>query len=274
MNVPLMAATKRYQAILFDLYDTLVDLQVERFPLVKIGENERRSTAGVVYQALQEFYDHVSFEEFFQTFVITYLEVDEFRKQTCREILAQERFRLLLQRVGIESPPASTVERLVNVHMDQMFAVMEFPPSRRRVLETLRPTYHLGIVSNFDHPPTAHRMLRHYDLDSFFDTVVISGEAGWRKPHKEIFRQALAAVGVPPQKSLYVGDTPDADIVGAQGIGMDVVWLDHNVTELDPQFPRPNYTIHGLEELLSILPTEGLPVGLARRTGGADGETH
>jgi len=50
---------RKYQAILFDLFDTLVDLKVERLPLVQIGGKERPSTAEVIYQAVQEYYAHV-----------------------------------------------------------------------------------------------------------------------------------------------------------------------------------------------------------------------
>ncbi|MBI3951528.1 MAG: HAD family hydrolase [Acidobacteria bacterium] len=256
MNPASYIPMKKYQAILFDLYDTLVDLRVEQFPLVTIGGQERRSTSGVIYQALQEFYNHIGFDEFFQAFMLTYLETEELRKQSYREILAEERFRRLLQRMGVESPPLAAIKKVVGVHMDAMFAVMECPPSRRRVLEMLKRCYRLGLVSNFDHPPTVFRVLQHYDLYTFFDTVVISGEAGWRKPHKEIFSRALAGLGISPEEALFVGDTPYADIVGPKELGMDVAWLDHQVVELDPTFPRPDYTIHDLEELLTILPVD------------------
>jgi putative hydrolase of the HAD superfamily len=247
---------KRYQAILFDLYDTLIDLNIERFPLVRIGDLERRTTSGLVYRAFQEHYHQIGFDEFFQAFVATYREVDALKRQEHREILAADRFGVLLTRLGIQSPVPSFVETLVNIHMDAMFGVMEFPSSRRSLLETLRTSYRLGIVSNFDHPPTARRVLRHYDLDPYFGVVIISGDIGWRKPRREIFSLALGALGVQPDESLFVGDTPYADIVGAKQVGMDVVWLDHGVAELDPMGPHPDYIIHEMEELRLILPED------------------
>jgi len=247
---------RKYQAILFDLFDTLVDLKVERLPLVQIGGKERPSTAEVIYQAVQEYYAHVGPEEFFQALMDTSLRIDRLMDESHREILAQERFRLVLEHVGIASPPAAVVERLVTVHMDQMFQAMEFPPARRRVLEILKPAYRLGIVSNFDHPPTVYRLLRHYQLDPFFDTVMISGVVGWRKPRKEIFCQALNALGILPQQALFVGDTPSADIVGSKRAGMDVVWLNHSEGRLDFALPQPDYIIQELEQLPSILTAE------------------
>jgi len=247
---------KRYQAILFDLFDTLVDLNCSRFPLIKIDDEEKHSTGGVIYEALRGFYSHIGFEQFYQVFVLASQEMERRRSEADREFPSQDRFRLMLRHLRIELPPESLVERLVSVHMDEMFQVMEFPPERRPVLEELKPHYRLGIVSNFDHPPTVYRLLRYYDLIQYFDTVVISGEAGWRKPRKEIFWRALMTLGIPPEQALFVGDTPSNDIIGAKGVGMDVVWFDRNLKELDAGIPRPNHIIHEFEELLLILPLE------------------
>jgi putative hydrolase of the HAD superfamily len=41
-----------------------------------------------------------------------------------------------------------------------------------------------------------------------------------RKPEAEIFRVTLAAAGTKPAVALHIGDNPDADVVGARGIGM------------------------------------------------------
>jgi putative hydrolase of the HAD superfamily len=243
----------RYQAILFDLFDTLIDFRVERFPLVRFRNAVHHSTGEIVYQTLQHHYPHISFELFYESFFQTYKNLDERRNRTRREIPAHERFREMLIRVGIDSPPDVIVEELVRVHMEQLFQAMTFPSSRRTVLETLRPRYRLGIVSNFDNPPTARRALNHYDLTPFFDPIVISGEIGWRKPHAEIFLAALHGLGVSAEQVLFVGDTPWADIVGAKEIGMDVVWIDHRVTPFDPGFPPPNVTIGDFEEILSVI---------------------
>jgi putative hydrolase of the HAD superfamily len=244
---------KRYQAILFDLFDTLVDLNGDRFPLIKVGDEERHSTGGVVYEALRESYSHIRFEQFYQAFISVSQEMERRRREVERELPSQDRFRLLLRRLGIESPPEPVVERLVSVHMDEMFKVMELPPERRRMLEELKPHYRLGIVSNFDHPPTVYRLLRHYNLDQFFNTIVISAEIGWRKPRKEIFWRALTSLQIPPEETLFVGDTPGDDIIGAKGVGMDVVWLNRRGQPLPVDIPQPEYEISRLEDLPGLL---------------------
>lgn len=246
----------RYKAILFDLFDTLVDLNLARLPLLSVAGRQRRTTGGAVYQELRSYYDHIGFEEFFSAFLAVSREIEALRTQTHREIHSHERFSRVLHRLGIPSPPPTVVERLVTVHMNELLAVMEFPARRRRVLDRLNPSYRLAIVSNFDHPPTVYRLLEREHLTSYFQAVLISAEVGWRKPRPEIFQAALSSLGVIAGEALHVGDTPDADIVGAKAVGLPVAWLDRGVTELGPDLPRPDYLIHELDELLSILASD------------------
>ncbi len=56
--------------------------------------------------------------------------------------------------------------------------------------------------------------------------VVDSAELGVAKPDPAIFTPALAALGAEPNRTLYVGDTVHADVVGANLAGMKVVQLD------------------------------------------------
>lgn len=68
-----------------------------------------------------------------------------------------------------------------------------------------------------------------------FDAVVTSEEAGFYKPRPEPYRAVLAALGVEPQDALFVAGS-SADVPGAAGVGMAVVW--HNRVGL-PARPGP-----------------------------------
>ena len=58
-----------------------------------------------------------------------------------------------------------------------------------------------------------------------FDVVLTAERAGWYKPRPEIYRAALAALGVPPERVLFVAGSP-FDVPGASAAGMAVYW--HN----------------------------------------------
>jgi 2-haloacid dehalogenase len=68
-----------------------------------------------------------------------------------------------------------------------------------------------------------------------FDAVVTSEEAGFYKPRPEPYRTVLAALNVTPEQALFVAGS-SADVPGAAGVGMQVVW--HNRAGL-PARPGP-----------------------------------
>lgn len=80
----------------------------------------------------------------------------------------------------------------------------------------------LGIVSNTGRTPGVilRRVLERHGLLAHFRAISYSDEIGVRKPDAEIFRATLERAGVSPEEAVHIGDNPDADVVGAQGIGM------------------------------------------------------
>ncbi len=57
-------------------------------------------------------------------------------------------------------------------------------------------------------------------------TIVDSGVIQIAKPDPRIFHPAIEALGTDPSRTLYVGDTVHADVLGAEAAGMPVVQLD------------------------------------------------
>ncbi|MYA51561.1 MAG: HAD family hydrolase [Chloroflexi bacterium] len=82
-----------------------------------------------------------------------------------------------------------------------------------------------GIVTN---GPSSgqHMTIRSRGLEGMTGCVIVSEEAGYRKPAPEIFRRALDCLGVPPGRDvLFVGDDVAADMVGAKGVGLSTAWV-------------------------------------------------
>ncbi len=82
----------------------------------------------------------------------------------------------------------------------------------------------LAVVSNWDR--RLHRILEDNGLHSRFEAVIVSSEIGWRKPHPEIFRRALAALDLPPGEVLHVGDSVGDDVAGARAAALRAALLD------------------------------------------------
>ncbi len=244
---------KTYRAILFDLFDTVVDFHAERLPQVCIGEQTLFSTSGVVYDVLREYAPHITFDVFYDAFRESWRQIEARRKTELREYPSQVRFRRLLELLQLDSLSEDVVERLVRAHMETWARGADLPEENRRLLVRARERFRLGLVSNFDHPPTARRILRDFGIHDLFETIVISAEVPWRKPHREIFFRALAPLGVSPREALFVGDTFEADILGAKSIGMDAAWLNRRGEEVPDDVVDPDYVISRLDELGAVL---------------------
>jgi putative hydrolase of the HAD superfamily len=57
------------------------------------------------------------------------------------------------------------------------------------------------------------------DFPGLFDTVVISGECGMRKPEEEIFRHTAKVLGLEPQQCVFIDDI-EANVAAAVACGM------------------------------------------------------
>lgn len=87
-------------------------------------------------------------------------------------------------------------------------------------------------------------------IDHYFDTILVSEQEGIKKPHKDIFLRALKALDVSAEESVYIGDHPENDVLGARGAGMHAVWK--KGAFFDGSF-TDSYIIEDLKELLNVM---------------------
>lgn len=123
------------------------------------------------------------------------------------------------------------------------------------LLEALRDRgLKLGIVSNaFDPPALLHGDLVDLGIAERVDVAVFSSEVGLRKPHPAIFERALEALGVGPERTLFVGDSLTVDIAGAAALGMhtcQAVWFR---ADDDPDGPEPDFQAFTQMDVLTVV---------------------
>jgi putative hydrolase of the HAD superfamily len=143
---------------------------------------------------------------------------------TIEEIEYPELVRRLLRDFGVELDDEELGRFLEAEHVAwdpaRILAAHTHP-----LLEALRERgLKLGLVSNaFDPGWLLHRDLAQMGLDQRLDFSVFSSEVGMRKPHPAIFERALEALGVEPERTLFVGDRLYEDVRGAAELGMTTV---------------------------------------------------
>lgn len=125
------------------------------------------------------------------------------------------------------------------------------------VLEELQ-AYHVGIITNGAHDEHTDSQLskvRHLGLSERIQSLTISGEIGIRKPKVGIFKVACERAEVLPEEAIFVGDTVENDIVGANRAGMTSVFINRKSEVLVSKTAdeQPDYSISNLYDVLFCL---------------------
>ena len=86
------------------------------------------------------------------------------------------------------------------------------------MLEQLSKKYSLGVITNGN--ADVHKI----GVGHLFDFSISSEHAGVSKPHKDIFHQAMELSDYEFHQTVYVGDDPKRDVIGAQQVGIKAIW--------------------------------------------------
>jgi putative hydrolase of the HAD superfamily len=83
--------------------------------------------------------------------------------------------------------------------------------------------YSLGIVSN-GLGTFQTRAIEGLGIQDYFEVILISEIEQVRKPQAEIFHRAAKRLGVTAKNTVFIGDHPEADIMGAKNAEMQAIW--------------------------------------------------
>ena len=122
------------------------------------------------------------------------------------------------------------------------------------MVERLAATYPLGVITN-GLPDVQYAKLEALRIRHLFDCIVLSEEVGVEKPDPRIFHHAASLLEVAPERSLHVGDSYDADVVGARNAGMMACWYNPSASPAPRAHPVPDITVDRLEGILRWLGT-------------------
>lgn len=235
---------KKYTDIFCDFDDTLYD------------------TRGNAILSLAELYDFFHLadhfddpNDFYEAYWKTNVELWELysKGEIERHYLIVERFRrpLSLGR-GLEN---ITEEKCLEIS-DKFLELCSVKPGlvdgAQQLMEHLKAAgYRLHICSNGFHE-VQYKKLTACGLMDYFDTIILSEDAGANKPSKQFFDYAFSQTNADPQTTLMIGDNYNTDIIGAMDAGIDTMLFNR----WDPSFvpPRqPQYVVNALKEIIELL---------------------
>jgi putative hydrolase of the HAD superfamily len=136
---------------------------------------------------------------------------------------------------------------------------MSFRPGAEEVLDHAREVGQVALLTN---GPERRQSIKldALGLTDAFESVVFAGDMANRKPHRDPFDRVLGDLGVDADAALYVGDSLEFDVGGAQEAGLDAAWTPdgddpNEVTDdlLDAGAYDPEFVVPRLADLRAII---------------------
>lgn len=215
---------KDYRNYIFDLYGTLVDIDVD--------ESDRK-----LWEHMRLFYGYYGAcyepEELHQAYLALIRDKDmrlreeyavKYEHESHPEILYDEVFGDLYRNKGVVPDSGLTF------HTAQMFRACSVKSIRlyayaRELLTALREAgKRVFLLSNAQRTFTEYEM-RYLGIYDLFDGIQISSDHGCKKPDERFFRILLERFGLKPEESLMIGNNRYDDIAGAAKVGMDGFYI-------------------------------------------------
>jgi putative hydrolase of the HAD superfamily len=231
----------RIEAVLFDLYGTLIDIHTDE----RRGRLWERLARYLRYQGLPA--DAAALRSDF------FAAVRRSQRESAEqypEIDVVAIFGALLRRLGCDAPEPFVVQV---VQLFRALSMRRFGlfPDTLHCLQALRGHARIGLVSDAQRP-FLEPELAMTGLAPLLDAVVVSSDHGYRKPDPRLFARGLELLGAAPKRAVYVGDNPLRDVAGARMAGMRAVLLRRDVAAPAEDGPAPDRTIRTLRELLDL----------------------
>lgn len=147
-------------------------------------------------------------------------------KESMREVTAGDSMRWTFAQFGLADPGPALVRGAIDAFFAAERSHWQPDPEALPVLERLRGSgLQVGLFSNATDDLYIQELVDDLGFRPWLDPALTSAGTGIRKPDPAAFAPVLAAWRLPPESVAMVGDTLDADILGAQRAGMWSVWI-------------------------------------------------
>ena len=230
---------KLYKSIFFDLDRTLWDFERNLAETFRDLYDEHRLT----------FFGISDFDAFFARYKEENRKLwDQYRKgEITKNFLKVERYHRALLAFGVDERGLATALSRDYIRLSPLKT--NLLPNTIEVLDYLSEKYSMHIITN-GFEEVQRLKLERSGLRKYFDKIIISERAGYKKPSPEVFRYSVIKAGARTEESIMIGDDLMVDIKGAMNFGMDQIWF--NYTREVADF-KPTHIINDLSELKNLL---------------------
>jgi HAD superfamily hydrolase (TIGR01549 family) len=220
----------RIRGVFFDLGGTLITMRRDRILRAILAEEGREVSLERVHSAYVDV-------EFWWLSVYGNRELTPNEtNEAYRDLDAKVFLALFPKEDKTEADRISKVARLRWPVFEKSIPVVLYPDAEPLLRKLSDDGFTLALVSNA--PADTANVVEALGLRRYLRNVVISGIAGYSKPHPEIFRIAMKESGLEPGETLHVGDLYESDVVGARNAGIEGILIDREGTGDRYECPR------------------------------------
>jgi putative hydrolase of the HAD superfamily len=234
----------KYKDLFIDFDDTLYD------------------TYGNAVIALRETFEAFHLERYFDDPKVFYdaywaANIDLWTRYSKGEIerpfLIVERFRRPLSAgIGLDATEALCLE-VSDKFLDFCSSKPGVVEGAKELMDHLRSQgYRMHMTSNGFHE-VQYKKLAACGLRDYFDTIILSEDAGANKPSTQFFDYALKASGAERQTTLMIGDNLNTDVLGALNAGIDAMLVNRWCIEKNDIPDTVTFVVDGLRDVVKIL---------------------
>lgn len=169
-------------------------------------------------------------------------------------------YHLVLRELLKELGHAEVAESVLRSALDALYAVTQsnwqLESDTIETLETLKSEeYRLGIFSNAGDNKDVQDLIETFGIRNYFDFVLTSAACFYRKPHPRAFEIALAHWNASADEAAMIGDSLEADILGAKNLNIKSIWITRRAkfTQEDMRRIQPDFSLRKLSELPATL---------------------
>lgn len=226
---------KKYQTLLFDIDDTLLDFAAAEKVALRLLFEDQNMTLTAEIEA-----DYRSINQgLWRAF--------EEGKIDRNEVL-YTRHALLFKKYGHEVDGV-LFEKKYRSYLEEGHQLIQ---GAFDLISVLQDQYDLYIVTN-GVSQTQHKRLRASGLHPLFKDIFVSEDTGFQKPMKEYFDYVFARIpNFTAEQSLIIGDSLTADIYGGQLAGLDTCWFNPTMKPNNTNIV-PTFQIQKLDDLYQIV---------------------
>ena len=216
------------RAVLFDFFGTLVAYSPSRVEQGYHATHALLADAGVT----------LGYEAFLERWGAVFATLDDWSRRTGREFSMQQVAVEFLAEVCPDPYPPELPERLWRAYVAEWGTAIRYLAGVPALLADLSAWARVGVITNTHATALVQEHLNRSGIAPYVEVLVTSVDHGRPKPHPSIFFAALDRLGCEASSALYVGDSFEADYLGATRAGLSALLIDPSAAAPVPAADR------------------------------------